>query len=62
MLRHLRHRFRIWRLRRMARYWYEESIAHRKSEELHRQARWRCLNLGNDSHQQAQLLESESKA
>jgi hypothetical protein len=62
MLRRLRHRLRIWRLRRASKWYYDESIAHRNYARLHQRAIWRCLALGNEHRDLATRLEAEEKA
>ena len=57
----IRLRWRLWYLRRVARWWYEESISHRRSAELHRRAISHCLAHGNDRHRQAMLLEMDGE-
>ena len=60
MLRHLRHRFRIWRLRRASKWYYDESIAHRNLARMHQRAIWQYLAMGNEHRDLANRLEAET--
>ncbi len=53
-------RLRIWWHRRKAKWWYDESIYHRRGAQTHRDAIWQCLAMGNEHRDFANRLEAEA--